>query len=234
MTIRINSSPDTGHWQATPGGPATFPATGEGGRRTTSRRVFLVSLGSLVLTDTGAKGAKADKQAQASIARLVAALDKLSAQGRLSEPQLMARFDRLAVRYLNIQIMARDALGSGAIPKTLWADFINAYRRHLQAGFVEGVRRYGASQSKVLGSRTAPNGLPVVITRSKIGGRSRDTVWFMCRNDTARVCDVEVNGVRASARQRSAFMPVLTREGPRDFIKRLAAGQFATDGSLQP
>ncbi|MCR9137463.1 MAG: ABC transporter substrate-binding protein [Alphaproteobacteria bacterium] len=164
------------------------------------------------------------------------ALDKLSARQDLSDEVLAARFDVLAARHFDLVTMARATLGAdvGAISRPLWPKFVSAYRKHLQTAFVTGMRRHGASTSRVLGNRTAPNGLPVIVTRIKIDGHTRDTVWFMCRQKTARICDIEVDGVRASARQRSVFRPVLMRQGPDAFISQLAAGRFATQGELQP
>lgn len=203
---------------------------------TVSRRAVLVTAGGLIFASAGLKTVHGDTPALASVAQLVTALDGLSAQGHLSDAQLAAGFDALALRHFNVQTMARDTLGTAieAMPEALWPSFVSAYRRHLQIAFVAGVRRYGASESEVLGSRAAPNGVPVVVTRTILEGRARDTVWFMCRRDFARVCDIEVSGVRASARQKSDFRPVLIREGPEAFLARLAAGQFVKDGNLQP
>lgn len=210
--------------------------SGRSSRCVSPYRVWLAAALCLVLTVAGPGPAQANTAAQTSVARLVSALDALSAQPGLSDKVLAARFGDIAARHFDLAVMARDTLGAdtGAIPRPLWRKFVSAYGKHLQAAFVSGMRRHGASMSKVLGSRTAPNGLPVIVTRINIGGRTRDTVWFMCRQNTLRICDIGIDGVRASARQRSAFRPVLMREGPDAFVSRLAEGGFATQGDLQP
>lgn len=199
-------------------------------------RVGMAAVFCLAVTVAGLNPAQANTAAQMSVARLVSALDELSAQPGLSDSALAARFGDLATKHFDIATMARDTLGANAdaIPKPLWSKFVSAYRKHLQAAFVTGVRRHGASTSRVLGSRTAPNGVPVVVTRIKIGGRIRDSVWFMCRQNIERICDIAVDGVRASARQRSVFRPALMREGADAFVSGLAEGRFASDGDLQP
>lgn len=199
-------------------------------------RVWLAAMACLVLTVAGHDPARASAAAQTSVARLVSALDALSTKTGLPDNVLAARFGDLAARHFDLAVMARDTLGAsaGAIPKPLWPKFVGAYRKHLQTAFVAGMRRHGASMSRVLGSRTAPNGLPVIITRIKIGDHTRDTVWFMCRKNTLRICDIAIDGIRASARQRSVFRPALMREGADAFISSLAEGRFASEGELQP
>lgn len=164
------------------------------------------------------------------ISRMLADSDGLSTQTSLSDATIASRFKSIATASFSLQTMARDALGYdrfrqlGAEQKAAYA---KAFVDHLAQGFVLGVRRHGAVVSKVLGTRTGQNGAAIVISRSRISGREKDTFWHMCREHPALVCDIEVDGIRASARQRAAFSRVLEEHGFERLLTDLRSGDLA-------
>lgn len=163
------------------------------------------------------------------VAALLAALDALSAQASLPDAEVAARFDALAARHFDRAAMLLAALGNvrRGIADADWARLQAAFGAHLAHGFVLGVRRQGASASRVLGSRPLPGGGTLVAARIRVGGRERDAQFFACAADPARICDIEADGVRASARHRAAFAPLLDAEGLEALIAALGSGRLA-------
>jgi hypothetical protein len=94
------------------------------------------------------------------VAVLLAALDALSAQASLPDAELAARFDALADRHFDRAAMLGAALGNArrGIGDADWARLQAAFGAHLARGFVLGVRRQGASASRVMGSRPLSGG----------------------------------------------------------------------------
>jgi len=161
---------------------------------------------------------------------MLAGSDSLSAQANLSDRAMVSRFESIATAHFALQTMARDALGYdryGQLGAEQKAAYANAFMHHLAQGFVLGVRRHGAATSKVLGTRNAPNGAVIVVSRSRLSKREKDTFWHMCRDRPALVCDIEVDGVRASARQRAAFLRVLDKQGFDGLLEELRSGNLA-------
>jgi ABC-type transporter MlaC component len=163
------------------------------------------------------------------IAVFLRAVDSLSAQAGLSDAALMQAFRPIAAEHLDVAAMARAALRDQlrTINGADLADYVDAYATHLARAFVLGVRRTGGSVSRVVGQRRLQNGTPVVISRIRAGARERDVTWIFCGAESRRVCDVETDGVIASARQRAIFARVFSEEGLETLIARLRSGRLA-------
>jgi ABC-type transporter MlaC component len=172
--------------------------------------------------------AAASTDAEAVVGAMLDRIDRLSAQSQLPDNELARRFRAIAREYLDRSDMARVALGREALrlDAAEWKTYAAAFNTHIEIGFVRGVREIGASTSRVLGERTTPEGKTVVITRINSGSRSRDTVFYMCGRAPGRICDIEVEGVRASARKRSDFLRVLSEEGFDALIAALKSGRL--------
>ncbi|MCB1487462.1 MAG: ABC transporter substrate-binding protein [Bauldia sp.] len=180
-------------------------------------------MAALLVSASGQAG-RAAPVAESTVAAMLSDIDALTAAG-LPDAALKQRFRAIEARYFDRTAMARAALGSyGAkLAGAELADYVAAYRTYLADSFVFGVRKSGASKSSVLGSRKGPNGVVVVISRIRSGNRTRDTLWFICPGGN-RICDLEVDGARASAKQRELFTGLLHERGLKALIRDLASG----------
>lgn len=171
----------------------------------------------------------ANARSSETISQMLSKFDALSAKSQLADKEIAVRFLRIADTHFNLARMARDAVGPmiKSFNRNQRSTYATAFRSHLAAGFVKAVREFGASTSTVLGQRTAPNGAAVVISRVRVVKRERDVIWLMCRNRRSHVCDIEVQGIRASARQRAAFSRAVDLHGINTMISDLKAGEFA-------
>lgn len=164
----------------------------------------------------------------AAVGNMLDRIDRLSAKPQLQDPQIARRFRSIAAKHLDRKFMARKALGRwlGKLDANALSRYFGAYYTHMELGFVRSMRKTGPSVSRVLGSRRLSNGNGVVIARIDAGSRRRDVVWYMCAHAPQRVCDVEVDGVRASARERSVFDAVLRKGGLSALVRDLEAGRL--------
>ncbi|MBN9673627.1 ABC transporter substrate-binding protein [Roseibium aggregatum] len=196
-------------------------------RRMTGLLVVLILVQGVGNGLAGAKQANGSEQA---VARMLIASDGLSAQTNLAAKAMATRFKAIVTSHFALGTMARDALGYdrfNQLGTKRQRQYTEAFKEHLAQGFVLGVRRLGSAVSTVLGSRTAPGGAVIVVSRSRVAGREKDTFWHMCREHPALVCDIEVDGIRASARQRAAFSRVLEEHGFERLLTDLRSGELA-------
>ncbi|MCP4383162.1 MAG: ABC transporter substrate-binding protein [Hyphomicrobiales bacterium] len=203
--------------------PMMHSSNPSGWRVFIAARAAMLMVAAVLLAPTG-QTMQAAEPAEKTVAAMLGQIDWLSASG-LSEAEMARRFLAIESQYLDRTAMAREALGTyGAkLTGTALADYVNAYRTYLADSFVFGVRKTGASTSRVLGSRKGPDGVAVVISRIRTGKKVRDTLWFFCA-DRERICDVEVDGARASARQRKLFTEILHERGLRALVRDLKSG----------
>ncbi len=185
-------------------------------------RNALVTLGLLCAPALGGPADGAGER----ISAMLAGLDALSDQAALPDAEIAARFAGIAKASFNRPAMARAALGTASdrLTRDQWAAFLAAYSAHLERAFLRGVREAGASSSSVLASRRGADGVTVVVSRVTSAGREHDVLWFMCPDDRQRVCDVEIDGIRASTHQRADFADRMRAEGLDGLIRALAAG----------
>ncbi|MCB1498873.1 MAG: ABC transporter substrate-binding protein [Bauldia sp.] len=192
----------------------------------TGIRAVLASVlaAAIMLPGTACDRAGASEPPEATVAEMLQQIDGLSAK-RLSDGEMARRFVAIEAQYFDLTAMARAALGTyGAkLQGAELAGYVGAYRTYLADSFVFGVKKTGASTSSVLGSRTGPSGVVVVISRIRAGNKTRDTIWFMCPGG-ARICDVEIDGARASAKQRELFTRILHERGLKALVRDLGSG----------
>lgn len=164
--------------------------------------------------------------AEKRVAAMMRELDELSAGSDLKDGLLTRRFAEVSGEFLDPAEMARSALGVAAwhLSDRDMQRYLAAYSRHLELSFLRGVRKTGASSSRLLGSRVTPDGRLVVFTRTVTDGDEHDVGWVMCRDDPRRICDIETEGVTASSHQRSAFADRLRTGGLDDLIRALENG----------
>lgn len=175
-----------------------------------------------------ANGETATRIAERAIASLLVATDKLSARGHLPDAELQSKFNLIAARHFDRNAMARAALGTQlpAEARANWSGYRRAYDAFLAKSFVRGVRDAGAAVSAVKGARIGPSASPVVASESRTRGRRADIFWLMCRDNPRRVCDVEVDGIRASARQRATFVRIIADGSFARLLDELSSGRI--------
>jgi ABC-type transporter MlaC component len=182
----------------------------------------------IVLVIAVTVAAAAQSSARDAVTAMLGRIDALSARGDLADVELSRRFRAIAGDHMDRSHMASAALGGAALrlSPAEWQRYAAAFDVHMGLGFAAGVREYGASESRVLGERITPAGKTVVIARIRSKAREQDTVFYMCDRKPSLVCDVEVNGVRASARQRTDFLRMLDDQGLDALIEALKAGRL--------
>ncbi len=186
--------------------------------------IFFVGLMTIAASPGVSKAAGSER----AVGSMLGRIDRLSAKPQLKDSEIARRFRIIAARHLDRNFMARNALGDwiSKLDANAVKRYISAYHAHMALGFVRSMRKTGASVSKVLGSRRLSNGNRVVIARIEAGSRRRDVVWYMCARTPKRVCDVEVDGIRASAREKSVFGGVLRSGGISALVRDLKAGRL--------
>lgn len=188
-------------------------------RKTAGRALFAVLL-SVVL----ASQAPADDTRE-KISQLLSDLNGLAARTDLTDEERAAEFLDLAEQGFDLDAMARAAIDPDLVPtEASWTQYLEAFRMHLAHAFIEGVRTYGPSRAQILGIRRPPDGAPVVFIGSADRQSERLDTWILCPGSEIKVCDVEVGGIRASARQRQDFSAVIERDGFDAFLEALRSG----------
>lgn len=172
--------------------------------------------------------AAADPDRTAVVAALVAETDRISAAAGIDDAERLQRFRAVLARSFDVEAMGLAALGDhrARLDRTQRRAYLAAYRTHLERGFLHHARKYGPAVTVLLGERRLPSGEQMVLTRSTAGARRFDTVFFLCLHDPARVCDLEIEGLRASRRERREFGRILDRDGIEALIAELASGRL--------
>lgn len=160
-----------------------------------------------------------------SAGRVLRDLDALSADTEMTAQERVHAFLTLAEESFDLDAMAEQALPKGLeLPKSQWELYTQAYRMHVASAFLDGVRTYGPTVSRVQGVRQTPDGSVLVYLQSARNGSDLRSHWVLCPHSEFRVCDVNVNGMNLSLRQRSDFSAVLERRGFDYLLRALRTG----------
>jgi len=156
---------------------------------------------------------------------LLRSLDTLSARANMTEKERAKAFLAIAENAFNInQIAAASLSRTLKLSPAAQQAYAKAFRVHLSLAYVEGLRRYGATESRVVGVRQRQGKPPIVFLRAQSGGTIRRSSWVLCSTETFLICEIEVEGVRLAARHRSDFSAVIRRDGFPAFLKALRSG----------
>lgn len=157
--------------------------------------------------------------------RLLRSLDALSARVDMTDKERATTFLGLAEKAINI-----DQIAAASLPRTLKLSpaaqqaYAKAFRVHLSLAYVEGLRRHGATVSRVVGVRQRQGSSPIVFLSTQSGGTLRRSSWGLCSVGIFLICQIEVEGVRLANRHRSDFSAVIRRDGFSALLKALRAG----------
>ena len=174
----------------------------------------LAAFGTIAQSDTLTRRAQAFAQS----------IDALSHSSTWSQQQRADAFLALADTGFDLGNMASASLtGHAALTPIDKARYLAAYRAHMGFAFAEGVRRNGASTTRVLGIRQAAGRTAIYLSSTTERG-GWQSVWILCDGTVFRICDAEVDGVRVSARQRRSFDSIRARDGFEGLLRALRSG----------
>jgi len=168
----------------------------------------------------------AGSQDNAPAAALLAELDALSARQGLNTQARATAFLTLVEPGFDLDHMASAALPPELRPEgALLRDYRAAYRSHMIHAHLRA-QRFGATRSQLLAVRPLAGGGEALQIRVRADRGTQLVVWFTCPGAGFRVCDVETDGARMLARQRSSFGPALERLGWERFLDALRRGRL--------
>jgi ABC-type transporter MlaC component len=182
-------------------------------------------------TCLGLVGSRAKAEtAAAHFSGVMAELDRLSARDGLSTQARAAAFLAVMEPAFDLDAMARRALGDTlpAGPEA-WAAYRRAYRAHLVHAHLRA-QRLGAATSRLEGVRPLSGERMLVQMQVSTASRRQLVLWFTCPGGGTRVCDVEIDGVRLSAREQRVFRAALSRLGWEGFLDALRRGALVEAG----
>jgi len=164
------------------------------------------------------------------LSRVLADLDAVSAAD-LEGPSRAAAFLQIVGNAFDLNRMAGASLSPEDLPTPeAWDAYQSAYLAHTVQTFLQKLDAYGPTVSTPVGLRTASDGAQVFVFRSQASNRTTQMGWVLCQDDSLRVCDVEIYGIRASSYQGRQFTRALARLGWEGFLADLQGGALVPPG----
>ncbi len=189
------------------------------------RRDFLIS--AAAFTGLSALPAPAlafsESQARSLIDRLVAEINRVIASGK-SEAAMIREFEKIFVRYADVQIMARYALGNDARSASAaqLRAFTNAFTGYIARKYGKRFREFIGASIQVNSSRKIKSGYEIRST-AKLRGEAPFEVTFLVSDKSGqqKFFNMFIEGVNLLLTERTEIGAMLDRRG--GSIDRLTA-----------